>query len=319
MKRLILCVIIVLAVLGLAACARSGDDTPWLTEDSGFDLPLTGGSTQRQRMSIQAGFAANETVADMAPMVEDQDQMYWSETEAGQVEWEDVAGQNRRHIIQTANTEMETENFDDVVAALRQLAPEADGYIESEMLTRWLFTIVLRVPAGSFETVLRHVQSLADVRFTNQWAEDVTDRFYDMIGSLETRRIEEERILALIDNADNVRDLLVLEQRLTNTRIIIETYLSQLNQMAGQIAYSTINVTVVNIAEEEVIIAVPTLGERIGGAFGDSVDGTVNVAQNIIVFLASVVIPFTLLGIIGFGIYFLITRPVLRRRAGVAR
>jgi len=236
--------------------------------------------------------------------------MSWSEvaddSEMGHVDWEDVAGTAVRHIIQTANVELETEYFDEVVTTLRQLAPNVNGYVESEMLSvqnRRRFTIVLRVPSVYFDTVLRQVENLADVRATTQRAEDVTDRFYDMASSLETRRIEEVRILELIDTTQNISELLTLESRLSNTRQVIQQYEAQLNNLAGQIAYSTIIVHLQDISQQATIIAAPTLGERIGGAFGDSVDTTVNGFQNIIVFLAGAVIPLTILGLITFAIY----------------
>ena len=316
-----ICAILLLSILSLAACARGARDFAPATSPEGpatFYMPLTGGARQqRLYMSVAEHEQMDWYIADVAVDVDAPNMAPAPQSGApGQVEWEDVAGQGERHIIQTANIELETEYFDDTVADLRQLAPAADGYIESEMLTargRRMFSIVLRVPAASFETVLRQVESLADVRFSNQWAEDVTDRFYDMAGSLELRRIEEDRILELIDQADGISELLALEQRLSNTRQTIEMYLSQLNQMAGQIAYSTINVTLFDMAEEEVIAATDTLGERIGGAFGDSVDGTVTAAQNIVVFLAGIAIPLLLLGFAGYMVYFVV-RFVLRRK-----
>ncbi|MCL2204721.1 MAG: DUF4349 domain-containing protein, partial [Defluviitaleaceae bacterium] len=111
-------------------------------------------------------------------------------------DWERVAGQQERHVIQQAHIEMESDAFDATVDALRLVAPAVEGYVESEMrtATRWpRFTVVLRVPASRFEEVLRHIEALADIRTQNQWADDVTDQFYDMAGSLATRRIEEER------------------------------------------------------------------------------------------------------------------------------
>jgi predicted component of type VI protein secretion system len=221
------------------------------------------------------------------------------------VSWEHIADSGERHVIQRASLELESERFDETVAALRQIAPSVDGYIESEMLTatgRPRLTIVLRVPAARFEEVLRHVESLADIRTQNQWADDVTDHFHDMAGNLATRRIEEERILALIDQATDIHELLSLESRLSNVRHAIESYLSQLNHMAGQIAYSTITVTLTCSAEPPVV-AGKTLGDRIGGAFGESVDGTIRVLQGIVVFLAGAVIPLVLLGLVGALVY----------------
>ena len=336
MKKLIcclLCMILVLAALGFAGCARSADESAGFAQHYGgrdFELPLAGGNmgtwAQRQtaaNMTAMPVGAVEEAVewiaADSAPapasappMVDDAMPYHG----ADQVGWEDIAGQGLRHVIQTANAELETEYFDVVVAELRQLAPAAGGYIESEMLTNhgWrMFSIVLRVPAASFETVLQQVEALAQVRHLNQWAQDVTDQFYDMVGSLEIRRIEEDRILALIEEADTIQELLALEQRLSNTRLSIEMYLSQLNNMAGQIAYSTIAVTLTDIAEEERVVLTSTLGERIGGAFGDSVDDTVSVAQNFIVFLAGALIPLMLLTLVGAAVY-LVARKVLRKK-----
>jgi len=237
----------------------------------------------------------------------------------GTVEWEEIAESTERHVIQRANMELESDRFDDTVSALRQITPSVDGYVESEMLTNlgWpRFTIVLRVPAAHFEAVLHQIGSLADVRSRNQWADDVTDQFYNLAGNLETRRIEEERILALIGQATDIHELLALESRLSNVRHAIESYLSQLNQMAGQIAYSTINVTLTCTAVPPVAAA-PTLGERIGGAFGDSVDGTVRALQNFVIFLAGALIPLVLLGLLGTAAFLIIKN--VRRRFTAAR
>jgi len=222
--------------------------------------------------------------------------------------------QRERHIIQTAWTELETEYFDDVTNSLRQLTLSVNGYIESEQIFRRgqrILNMTLRIPSANFQDVLQQVESLAEVRHSRQQAEDVTDQFYDTSARLETRRIEEERLLALIEEADYVHDLLELERRLSSTRLQIEIYMSQLTNLAGRIAYSTIFVTLFDIAEEEVVpIAGPTLGERIGGAFGDSVDSTIRAAQNFVIFIVGIIIPLLIWGTIGFVTYKVIRKLV---------
>jgi len=225
--------------------------------------------------------------------------------------------QRERHIIQTAWTELETEYFDDVISNLRQIPGLADGYVESEQLSRNVFNMTMRIPAAGFQDVLFQVENLADVRTSGQSAEDVTDQFYDTEARLQTRRIEEERLLALIEAADNVHDLLELERRLSSTRLQIETYTAQLTNLAGRIAYSTIFVTLFDIAEEEVIpIAGPTLGERIGGAFGDSVDAVITAGQNFVIFMAGMIIPVLIWGAIAFVVFMLVKRIVKKFRNG---
>jgi hypothetical protein len=86
--------------------------------------------------------------------------------------------------------------------------------------------------------------------------------------------------------------------------------------MAGQIAYSTLTVTLTCTALPEAP-ARATLGERVGGAFGDSVDGTIRALQGIAVFLAGAVIPFALLAVIGFVGYKIVAAIVRKARLPV--
>ena len=332
MKKLIIPIILAILLLGLAGC-RSADEAAQVpvvyrfydgVYVRDFHLPLSGGgrtlfgSTNRRDGAVAQALTGG-AVADAAPPPPASEPMPAAESpDIGQVEWDDIAGQGERHIIQTASVELETEYFNEVVDQLRRIAPDVNGYISSEMLAATArpaprFTIVLRVPAATFDMVLSQVEALAYVRVRNQWAQDVTDQFYDMIGSLEIRQVEEERILALIDEAETVQELLALEQRLGNTRLVIERYLSQLNEMAGQIAYSTITVTLIDVSEVEDTALAPTMGERIGGAFGASIGGTVRAVQGVIVFMAGAIIPMTILGLAAFGAY-KIARKIFAKR-----
>ncbi|MCL1844622.1 MAG: DUF4349 domain-containing protein [Defluviitaleaceae bacterium] len=329
------------AVLALSACAgRAGDY--WAMQDlaaydDGF-IGSAGGGMNRERLEVAEESRVDAPVVeDWAPMVADMPMpvstpiLYgragedWTASAAelteerlrGDVDWEEIAERDERHIIQNAVVEMETEDFGGVVDALRGIADGVGGYVESELLTtrslRRVFTIVMRVPTGEFSAALAHAESLAEIRTSSQTAQDVTDQFYDAVSSLETRRIEENRLLALIDEAENIHDLLALETRLTNTRMAIETYLAQLNNLAGQIAFSTITVTLFDASQAPP--AAPTaFGDRIGGAFGDSIDGTVRVAQNIVVFFAGAIIPLGIFGAFVFGIYLFVKTLIRRSR-----
>ena len=227
--------------------------------------------------------------------------------------------QRQRHIIQTGWTQLETEYFDDTIQTLRQIAPSVNGYIESEnyrTVARRMFDITLRIPAAYFQDVILQIEALAFVRSSRQSAEDVTDQFYDTAARLATRRIEEDRLLALIEEATYVRDILDLERRLSNTRVHIEMYSTVLTRMADQIAYSTIHVTVFDIADAPIVpIAGPTLGYRIGGAFGDSVNSVVRGFQNFVVWLAGSIIPLVVWGgiiFVGYKVVRKFVRPRLR-------
>ncbi|MCL2364958.1 MAG: DUF4349 domain-containing protein [Defluviitaleaceae bacterium] len=312
-KRLAaLCLSVMCLILVVTACGRDdgfrttsapGNDSSWDFVGGGF-VAEQHATTGRPPGNVSMA----PPMADMPVNAPDASPSFGAGNQygsAGDVTWQDVYGQNERHVIRRAFVHMENEVFDSTVEALRAVAPAVNGYIESEALTGTgtrRFTIVLRVPVATFDYALRRIETLGTVIHQNQSAEDVTDQFYDLVGNLETRRIEEERILDLIDRASDIHELLALEARLSNVRQMIASYLAQLNQMAGLISYSTITVTLTEYNPFQPAVGL-SLGERIGGAFGDSVDGTVGALQGIVVFLAGAVIPLALLSIVGLVIW----------------
>jgi len=301
-------ILIVLLLVAITACSRGVDSVnfapaptqavpaapasaPMEQADSFHFMGWYGGGAQ------ETGYVMRETMAvgRAAPAADS----YFAEYEAIAAEPE-----RQRHIIQTSRVELESEYFDDVVIDLRQIIESAGGFIETERTERRhrrVFTITLRIPAANFEYALWRVEEAATVRSTSEHAEDVTDQFYDTASRLATRRIEEDRLLALIEEAENVHDILELERRLSNTRLQIETYAARLNNLAGQIAYSTIFVTLHDTGEIPMpAVTGPGLGERIGGAFGDSVTATIRGVQNFVVFMAGVIIPLVVWGVVIF-------------------
>jgi len=305
MKKYIIALTILVMLVSMAACSRGADNAA--TEAIYF-------GEVRQMLGLADSAPTSPAPPPPAPA---------EPPMLDVVEDADVSShtiQRERHIIQTAWTELETEYFDDVVSDLRQIPEAIGGYVESQNLSRHgrrIFNMTMRIPAASFQDVLLQVENLADVRTSSQSAEDVTDQFYDIEARLQTRRIEEERLLALIEEADNVHDLLELERRLSSTRLQIETYTAQLTNLAGRIAYSTIFVTLFDIAEEEVIpIIGPTLGERIGGAFGDSVDSVVTAGQNFVIFMAGIIIPLLIWGAVAFVAFKLVKRMMKKYKKG---
>ena len=330
--KLILTLAVVLTILIFTACGDGGQNNismvPRSTPSPAMTPPVPAAQagdmySMRQQFGMQAdGMQPNSDSWSLSMAVSEAEMFetaaafdsagsFRLDSSADTTDWQDVAGQSTRHIIQTGHVTLESEytDFHDAVAQLRTLAPAADGYIESEMLTGTgvrRFTIVLRIPTDQFDDVMAHVAKIANVTEVHQSAEDVTAQFYDTISRLETREIEEERILVLIEEATNIHDILALETRLSNVRQVMESYRAQLNNMAGRIRYSTIHVTLTSLPEDWVPAAMTPLGDRMGEAFGDSVGGTVAVMQDIVVFLAGAIIPlviFGLIGLVGYSVF----------------
>jgi hypothetical protein len=85
-------------------------------------------------------------------------------------------------------------------------------------------SIVIRIPADAFDNVMEQIADMADVvNSRNENSEDVTEEYYDLenrLGSLEAAR---QRLLEIMENADNTEDLLKAEQQLTERETEIES------------------------------------------------------------------------------------------------
>ena len=225
-----------------------------------------------------------------------------------------------RMLIQRASMDMETpvDDFDNTVEALQGVPDFFGGFVEQsnfsshevwisrdESETRRFFDITLRVPRENFDMALRHIENLAEVTHFNQSAEDVTDQYYDMAGRLATRLVEEERVLALIDEATVVENLLVLEERLGQIRTQIEIYRTRMGNMASLAALSTINISLAEQSDDEdVVVAIDGLGGRMAQAFTGSAGGTAAFLQDLLVMLAGVILPLTVVTAITLGAVF---------------
>jgi len=261
----------------------------------------------------------------------------WSYGGGLMMEAEEAAGlfaietsfQSQRMLIQQAYLELAAaaDDFDNTVENLRNIAVMYDGFVEhsglsanewwsnGERHTQRSFTITLRVPVQDFQSALNYAESLGRVAFSSQSADDVTGQFYDMAGRLETRQIEEARLLELIEetNRINIRDLLVLEERLAQIRTQIEIYRIRMSNMADQAAFSTI---IVNLSEEtdNIIYANEGFLTRIGEAFTSSAGGTGAALQSIAVFLAAAIIPLSTAGVLALVTWKIVSSVLSRKK-----
>jgi coenzyme F420-reducing hydrogenase alpha subunit len=225
-------------------------------------------------------------------------------------------GSADKKIIQTAHVYMQTDQFDDTVAALRDIAVNVGGFIENSHLSDYYnhsrysdrqperlreFSITLRVPRESFDWAMFQVEGLALVRSSNQSAEDVTAQFFDLAGRLETKYIERERVLDMISRAETIEDLLALENRLGQINTDIERFQSQMTSIDRLSAFSTIHVQLNEVTTETLIISTEGLSARMNQAFTRSINSTLVFFQNVLIFLAGAVIPLTFIGLLTFA------------------
>ena len=117
----------------------------------------------------------------------------------------------------------------------------------------------------------------------------MTAQYYDVQAHLKAYQTQETRLLEMMELAETVEDVIILEDRLTELRYKIESLQSSLNNWDRRVSYSTISLSVKEVREytpEEKVN--PTYGEELLQALKDGLENAGEFLKNLLVFLVEV-------------------------------
>lgn len=189
-----------------------------------------------------------------------------------------------RKLIKQASLELQTKEFDQSLVNIDALINATASYIESRSVSGYnpdnsysqrTASIVVRVPAERLEEFLAAKDTLGNVLSSNVWQEDVTMTYVDTEARLDSLKLKRERLLEILKQATELKYILELENELSNTVYQIESYQSSLTKLDNQISYSTVSISLREVARETTVTEVPkTLGDRIAQQFTRTVEAT---------------------------------------------
>lgn len=165
-----------------------------------------------------------------------------------------------RQVAYTGSVTVRVDDPVDAAEEARAVADRAGGYLSrsgARLEGDQEVTLTLRIPAEAFEDVLAEVAELGEVLRRDVDSEDVTDQVVDLEGRLENARTSAERIRELLAKAEQVQNLITLEDRLTQRQTEIEALEGQLQVLGDRVALATIDVTLTEERDVEVSDDVP--------------------------------------------------------------
>lgn len=143
-----------------------------------------------------------------------------------------------RILIYTAQMRMAVADVDVSLAAVRKLAEEAGGYLQSLQNV----SITIRVPVGQYQAVLHRIGALGQTLAKSIHVQDVTDDYVDLQLRLANLEAARDRLLAVMQKAGEVKDILAVEKELTRVSEEIERIKGRLAHLEKQVRFSTITV-----------------------------------------------------------------------------
>lgn len=164
------------------------------------------------------------------------------------------AADTSRKLIRRVYLSAETKDFDALNGKIIEQIAVLGGYVESsEMNGRGgkgydyaaagaprYARIVVRIPSNKADGFLGMVSEQSNVTSRQESSEDVTLQYVDVESHKKALVIEQERLLALLERAGKLEDIITLEERLSDVRYELQSYESQLRTYDNLVDYTTV-------------------------------------------------------------------------------
>ncbi len=232
-------------------------------------------------------------------------------------------------LIYRADLSVETLYFDAAVASLERLAGSLGGFVETSNISgntryqpdgttcvvdRWA-NYVLRVPSDRFQEAVRHAGDLGSVVSSGTSVENITSQFTDQEARRHSLEVQEERLLSMLEKAEDVDTLVILESRLSEVRYEIESIERQLRNWQQEVDYSTVAVELQEVEAYTPSVSVQrSFSERVGDALSGGWQGFVRFLQDAVLVLAASLPALVLLLVLAAAALLIVLRLRKRRK-----
>ena len=149
--------------------------------------------------------------------------------------------------IRTVNMSLECKNLDSAEKELKERVKTEGGYIESEdysAVSDWnelkTMHFTIRIPKEKVDDFLDFLNGEGRVISKSENLEDVRLQYRDAKNHIKALETEQERVLALMEKAETVDQLIALENRLTEIRYQLDSYHSEVLDYDNRVNFSTI-------------------------------------------------------------------------------
>ena len=231
LKNALVLSLALLLLFSFGACGGSGGDT-YKGESASSSVSQSGNQSADIDMpESEAGFDG--------------------EGETGSIE---VVRPQDRKLITTVNIQAETRDYDGFMSWLETRVAGAGGYIETSDMYAYSerersCDLTLRVPADKLNGFLQEMGESCNILQRSVAEEDVTLNYVDAESYRDALLVEQERLMELLEKADNLTDIMSIEDRLTTVRYQLQNYESTLRVYDNPTNYSTVHLSIHEVGE----------------------------------------------------------------------
>lgn len=236
-------------------------------------------------ISLFTGCGASSNLADSAPAMKEEVSMEspmapsknMLTNGSGSMADTTVANTDQK-LIKTVRMDVETEDLEALLPQISEKINALGGYVENQELYNGSSyssyrhrsaNLTVRIPAKDLDRFVENIKGVSNVVTYNESTENVTLTYVATESRMKALEVEQDRLLELMEKAENLSDLLEIEARLTDVRYELENVTSQLRVLSNRVDYATIHLYISQVkvyteTEEQ------TVWQRIGNGFKEN-------------------------------------------------
>jgi hypothetical protein len=150
-----------------------------------------------------------------------------------------------RMLIWRAWLSLEVASVSNAVTHVTDIAKESGGYVETQSDSGGeRANVTLRVPVDSLKTAMSSLEAIGKVTSRRVSSEDVTEQYVDIDARLKTMVALRDRLRALLDKAQDVKDVLAIEKELSRVQADIDSMQARLKALKGKVDLASVSVSI---------------------------------------------------------------------------
>ena len=198
-------------------------------------------------------------------------------------------------IITTVNISMQTKEFTETTEKLIGLITKYKGYIENSNISHNNYInsarlkyseYTIRIPRENLNQFVNELKEIGNIISENTSKQDITKQYRDTESRLKVLETKEGRILALLEKAEKMEDIITLENQLSNIIYEKESLTANIMDMDDKVDYSTVYFQLDEVAKLSIGENAKTpFWTKVANAFKDSIYFFTNNIENLIISL----------------------------------
>lgn len=212
----------------------------------------------------------------------------------------ELRAQDGQKIVYTGSLSIQTLEYDKSAASIRRKIREAGGFSEAESENdndyNWYrrstgpsstrnLNITARIPSEKFESFMDSLQGDGKVMNRSMNAENISQVYANKETYKKALEKEQERLLAMMDKAVTIEDMIAVESRLSEVERQLNTYKTDLSAMDKDVQYSTIYISLEEVKRYSDETPTVTFPEKVKYAFEDAISSFTEFCEGIVLFI----------------------------------